>query len=434
MSGKHVLRGAGLAEWLNEDIRRLAYLIEYNPNTIIIADRSATIEYVNAVFTSHTGFRADEVVGRSLDELGLDDLSSITKPYRWQNILAGDVWEGELASIKKDGSQFPEQVFVLPIADEAERVTSVAFIKRDITERKLAEHGLLELTDTLEKRVLERTSELDASNRELKETLQRLQNMQDQLVQAEKLASLGELIAGVAHEINTPVGIAYTASTHLRQSARDIAGRYDKGEMKRSDLEDFLEVCLDSRRLLISNLDRASELIRSFKQVAIDQSGEGMRRFYLREYIAEILLSLRPMLKKTCHEVAVAGDKDLVLHSYPGAFSQILTNLITNSLLHAYDEGQAGRLEISFRREESDLYLLFRDNGKGIAAENIEQIFHPFFTTNRERGGSGLGLHIVHNIVSQRLHGTITCQSEVGKGTTFTMKLPLIETQETSDE
>ncbi|MEN8256996.1 MAG: ATP-binding protein [Thermodesulfobacteriota bacterium] len=422
-----------MGDWLEQDFRRLTYLIQYNPNTIILTGITGEIEYVNAVFTSNTGYGADEVVGQPVDKLGLDDLSTNTKAYVWQNILDGYVWEGELVSIKKDGSHFPEQVFVLPITDEQDRVTSVAFIKRDISERKFAEHGLLELTGNLEQRVLERTSELDASNKELKDTLERLQGMQNHLVQTEKLASLGELIAGVAHEINTPVGIAYTASTHFRQNARDIAERYERGDMKRSELEDFLDVCLESSRLLISNLDRASELIRSFKQVAVDQSGQGKRRFYLREYIAEILLSLRPVLKKTSHVVAVAGDKDLILDSFPGAFFQILTNLITNSLNHAYDEGQAGRQEISFRKDDGQLFLIFRDDGKGIAKENIENIFSPFFTTNREKGGSGLGLHIVYNIVSQRLHGTINCESELGKGTTFNITLPLRQEGETPD-
>lgn len=417
----------GLGDWLKQDIRRLAYLIQYNPNTIILTDSTGKVEYVNAVFTSHTGYSAAEVVGHPIFELGLDDLSSNTKAYTWEDIVDGYVWEGELVSIKKDGSHFPEQVFVLPITDEQDVVTSVAFVKRDITERKLAEHGLLDLTDSLEQRVAARTSELDASNRELKETLERLQLMQDHLVETEKMASLAGLIAGVAHEINTPVGIAYTASTHLRQNARDIAESYGRGEMKRSDLEEFLDVCLESSRLLISNLDRASELIRTFKQVAIDQSGEGQRRFYLREYIAEILLSLRPVLKKTTHVVAVAGDKDLVLHSFPGAFSQILTNLITNSLIHAYEEGETGRLEIAFRKDDDQLILTFGDNGKGITKENLDHIFSPFFTTNREKGGSGLGLHIVYNIVSQRLHGTISCESEPGGGTVFTIALPLSE-------
>ncbi|MDR9501051.1 MAG: ATP-binding protein [Desulfurivibrionaceae bacterium] len=416
-----------MGDWLNQEIRRLAYLIQYNPNTIIFTDPSGRIEYVNTVFTSQTGYSADEVVGRPIADLGLDDLSSITKAYSWQDILDGYVWEGELASIKKDGSHFQEQVFVLPVTDGQDTVTSVAFIRRDITERKLAEHGLLELTDSLEQRVIERTSELDASNRELKETLARMQCMQDHLVQTEKMASLGGLIAGVAHEINTPVGIAYTASTHLRQNARDISDLYAGGAMKRSDLAEFLDVCLESTRLLISNLDRASELIRSFKQVAIDQSGQGTRRFYLREYIAEVLLSLRPMLKKTSHVVALSGDRDLVLHSFPGAFSQILTNLITNSLIHAYDEGQAGRLEISFYQDDGQLVLTFSDDGKGIARGNIDHIFAPFFTTNREKGGSGLGLHIVYNIVSQRLHGAIRCQERPGGGTLFKITLPLAQ-------
>lgn len=422
-----------MGDWLKQDIRRLAYLVQYSPNTIIFTDPAGTIEYVNAVFTSNTGYRADEVVGRPIDDLGLDNLSSSAKAYTWQEILNGYVWESELVSIKKDGSSFPEQVFVLPITDAEETVTSVVFIKRDITERKQAERGLLELTDTLEQRVVERTSALDASNKELKDTLERLQRMQDHLVETEKMASLGGLIAGVAHEINTPVGIAYTASTYLRENARRIGEQYERGEMKRSDLEDFLEVCLESSRLLVSNLDRASELIRTFKQVAIDQSGEGKRRFYLREYIAEVLLSLRPVLKKTSHVVAVAGDKDLVLHSFPGAFSQILTNLITNSLFHAYDEGEEGRLEISFRQDDGQLFLTFSDDGKGVSAENIDQIFSPFFTTNRERGGSGLGLHIVYNIVSQRLHGTISCESKPGRGTSFRIILPFTQEGESPD-
>jgi PAS domain S-box-containing protein len=419
-----------VGDWLQQDIRRLAYLINYNPNTIILTDPAGVIEYVNAVFTSHTGYTAAEVVGRPLEALGLDDLDSVTRPYAWQDILDGYVWEGELVSIKKDGSPFPEQVFVLPITDATDTVTSVAFIKRDISERKQAERELLQLTDTLELRVAQRTSELAASNQELKTTLERLQRMQDHLVETEKMASLGGLIAGVAHEINTPVGIAYTASTHFRQRARDIAERYAQGAMTRSDLEEFLDVCMESSRLLISNLNRASELIRSFKQVAIDQSGEGVRRFYLREYIAEILLSLRPMLKKTSLEVAVAGDKDLVLQSYPGAFSQILTNLIANSLMHGYDEDAVGRLEISFRQEDDRLILIYRDDGKGIAAHTIDHVFAPFFTTNREKGGSGLGLHIVYNIVSQRLHGAISCESAPGRGATFIITMPLSPEEE----
>ncbi len=409
---------------LEQDTNRLAYLIEYNPNTVIITTPDGLIEYVNSVFTSVTGYTAEEVVGRHIDELKLDDLSSITTPYSWSDVKEGYVWEGELLSRKKDGSQFPEQVFLLPITDGGDTVTSVCLIKRDITESKKSEHDLLALTETLEQRVMTRTSQLDASNQELLDTLDQIQDMHHHLVQSEKMASLGGLIAGVAHEINTPVGVGFTAATHLEKTTRHMQGLFKRGEMKRSDLEGFMETCVESSRLLHSNLNRASELIRSFKQVAVDQSGEGRREFRVREYIAEILLSLRPVLKKTNHVIAVFGDRDLVLNSYPGAFSQIVTNLLTNSLNHAYRDEEAGRVEISFEKNETHFILVFVDDGSGISRENQKNIFSPFFTTNREKGGSGLGLHIIFNLITQRLHGTIDCASREGDGTTFTITIP----------
>lgn len=409
---------------LKQDVNRLAYLIEYNPNTVIITTPDGIIEYVNSVFTSVTGYTADEVVGNHIDELKLDDLSSTTIPYSWLDIKEGYVWEGELLSRKKDGTQFPEHVFLLPITDGDDMVTSVCFVKRDITESKKAERDLLELTDTLEERVQTRTSQLDASNQELLETLEQIQDMHHHLVESEKMASLGGLIAGVAHEINTPVGIAFTAATHLEKTTRTMLVMFEDGTMKRSDLAKFMETCVESSRLLHSNLNRASELIRSFKQVAVDQSGEGRREFKFREYIAEILLSLRPMLKNTNHVIGVAGDQNLLLSSYPGAFSQIITNLITNSLTHAFREDDGGRMEISFEKNDTAFILVFADNGRGISTGNQEEIFSPFFTTNREGGGSGLGLHIIFNLITQRLHGTIDCASSEGVGTTFTITIP----------
>jgi PAS domain S-box-containing protein len=409
---------------LKQDTNRLAYLIEYNPNTIIITTPNGAIEYVNSVFTSVTGYTAEEVVGHHIDELKLDDLSSTTTPYSWADIMDGYVWEGELISRKKDGSQFPEHVFVLPITDGFDTVTSVCFVKRDITESKKAERDLLSLTDTLEERVKTRTSQLDASNRELLNTLDQIQDIHHHLVESEKMASLGGLIAGVAHEINTPVGIAFTAATHLEKTTRTMQHLFESGTMKRSDLALFMETCTESSRLLHSNLNRASELIRSFKQVAVDQTGEGRRVFKFREYIAEILLSLRPVLKKTNHVVAVSGDSDLYLNSYPGAFSQIITNLITNSLTHAFKNRDAGRMEISFEKNDTHFILVFADDGQGISREDKEDIFSPFFTTNRESGGSGLGLHIIFNLITQRLHGTIDCTSREGVGTTFTITIP----------
>ena len=412
-------------ESLEQELNRLFYLIHYSPNTIIFTDPEGRIQYVNAVFTSWTGYQASEVEGRHVDELRLDDLSSTTMAYCWDHIRDGYVWEGELLSIRKDGSQFPEQVFLLPITNEYDQVSSVAFIKRDISAQKAAEMELLGLTESLEQRVSERTQLLEATNRELMDTLDQLQRMQSQLVESEKMASLGELIAGIAHEINTPVGIAYTASTHLEKTTRDFSKLVAAGGLKRSDLQAFMDTCLESTRLLASNLTRASELIRSFKQVAIDQSGEAKRRFYLRPYIEEVLLSLRPLLKKTNHTVQLQGDRDFSFSSFPGAFSQILTNLISNSISHAYGADEAGKLAISFEKLEHSLQLVYRDDGRGIREDAMEQIFSPLFTTNREQGGSGLGLHVVYNLVTQKLHGTISCQSAPGQGTTFQITIPV---------
>lgn len=409
---------------LERDINRLVHLVEYNPDTIIITNPEGHIEYVNSAFSSVTGYSAEGVVGRHIDELKLDDLSSTTRPYSWSEIRQGGGWEGELLSRRKDGSQFPEHVLLLPIVDANNMVTSVCFVKRDISASKKSERDILSLTDNLEEQVKLRTSQLDAANLELVETLEQVQDIHHHLVETEKMASLGGLIAGVAHEINTPVGIAFTAATHLEKTTRAMQGLFERDEMKRSDLAGFMETCVESSRLLHSTLNRASELIRSFKQVAVDQSGEGRRVFKFREYIAEVLLSLRPVLKKTNHVIAVSGDRDLRLNSYPGAFSQILTNLITNSLAHAFTDEEVGRIEISFEKDDSSFGLVFADNGRGISRENKENIFSPFFTTNREGGGSGLGLHIIFNLISQRLHGTIDCASCEGVGTTFTITIP----------
>ncbi len=300
---------------------------------------------------------------------------------------------------------------------EVEFLHVISSILADIIVRKMTE------------KAEERSVQLNAANEDLQHTLDQLRKTQKQLVQSEKMASLGSLVAGVAHEINTPVGIAYTASTHLQKETEQIIRFYEKGEMKRSDLDEYLGICRESTRLLLSNLNRAGELIRSFKQVAIDQTGEVKRCFKLREYIDEVLLSLRPILKKTRLSVTVEGDAAMELYTYPGAFSQILTNLVTNSVAHGFEENEEGHIFIRFFRESEGLCLHFSDDGKGIADKDQEHIFEPFFTTNREKGGGGLGLHIIYNIVTQKLNGTIDWQSEPGRGTAFVINIPVAQAE-----
>jgi signal transduction histidine kinase len=275
---------------------------------------------------------------------------------------------------------------------------------------------LADANRALEQRVALRTAELTR-------TLERLQATQHQLVEAEKMAALGTLVAGIAHEINTPVGVSVTAASVLLERSDQVSESYRLGTMSRRELERYFQYAHQSSTMLLSNLNRAAELIQSFKQVAVDQSSEEQRTFEVRAYIEHVLLSLRPELKRTRHRIDVDGDPAIKIHSFPGALSQILTNLIMNSLVHAYAPDEVGTLTIAFSPHPGGLTLEYADDGRGIDAADLGRIFDPFFTTRRDHGGSGLGLHIVYNLVTQRLGGAIRCDSAPGQGVRFTLTL-----------
>ncbi|MEW5773179.1 MAG: ATP-binding protein [Thermodesulfobacteriota bacterium] len=291
--------------------------------------------------------------------------------------------------------------------------------------RARAEAELQRLNEELEERVARRTEDLAVSNRELQEALEGLRRTQSQLVQAEKMAALGGLVAGVAHEINTPVGVGVTAASLLEEKTRAAAAALESGEMRRSALKEYLDTATEAAGMILGNLRRASDLVRSFKQVAVDQSSQERRTFNVAGYIGEILLSLRPTLKRTGHAVLVDCDPDLRIDSYPGAFSQILTNFIMNSLTHAFAEGAPGEIRIGVSAAGGVLTLVYSDNGRGMTPGERDKAFEPFFTTTRAKGGAGLGLSIVYNLATQTLGGQISCESEPGRGTTFTVAMPL---------
>ena len=265
---------------------------------------------------------------------------------------------------------------------------------------------------------------MEARNHDLSQALDRLTLTQSQLVESEKMAALGGMVAGIAHEINTPIGIGVTATTSLDDESRRLETLAASGRMTRSDLAAYVQVSRDCSRLILSNLNRASDLIQSFKQVAVDQSSERRRQFYVKGYLEEILQSLYPRLKKTTHTVSIFGDETLLLDSYPGALAQIVTNLVTNSLVHAYEPGHGGTITIRAEAVDGGVRLTYSDDGKGVPARHLDKIFDPFFTTKRGQGGSGLGLNIVYNLVTQRLKGQIRCESQEGAGTTFVVDIP----------
>ncbi|MCP4074557.1 MAG: HAMP domain-containing histidine kinase [Gammaproteobacteria bacterium] len=252
----------------------------------------------------------------------------------------------------------------------------------------------------------------------------KLKQAQKQLIESEKMASLGELVAGVAHEINTPVGVGVTAASYLSDEAQKIDKKYKSEVMTREDFQEFLDCSLQTTKMILSNLQRATELVKSFKQVAVDQTAEDRRLFSVKSYIEEVLITLQPRLKKTPHQIVVSGDSSIEIDSYPGSFSQIITNLIMNSVIHAYDENDAGHISIVVSRRDENICLVYTDDGKGVDRDSLAKIFDPFYTTKRGFGGTGLGMHIVYNLITQKLKGTIICESQVGQGVSLTITVP----------
>lgn len=271
-------------------------------------------------------------------------------------------------------------------------------------------------------------ADLQAAKDSAEQALRDLQSTQQSLIESEKMASLGALVAGVAHEINTPVGITLTTASHLEEKARAMRRLFDEGKLRKNDFADFMTTAENACALLISNSNRAANLIQSFKQVAVDQTSEERRRFDLRLYIDEVLMSLGPKLKRTHHIIDVDCPDCLEIDSYPGPLAQVLTNLIMNSMIHGLEGRDDGRMAIGITGPAADGFvtLTYTDNGKGIPPHHLKRIFEPFFTTRRGQGGSGLGLNIVYNIVTQTLKGSLKAESELGKGAVFTLRFPAI--------
>ena len=257
--------------------------------------------------------------------------------------------------------------------------------------------------------------------------LAELRKTQTDLIQAEKLASLGQLVAGVAHEINTPLGIALTTATLLGDEAKRFGEIAATGKIPRTALERFVERMREGTQLLFGNLSRAADLVHSFKQVAADQASGERRPFLMDAWLQDLLTSLRPILRKTKHEVQIECPPGVMVDTYPGALGQVLTNLITNAVSHAYGPDETGRLSIRVSEPRVDtVRIVFADDGKGIPPENIGKVFDPFFTTGRSSGNTGLGLHIVFNLVTSRLQGHVNLYSKVGRGTRFTIDIPKV--------
>lgn len=303
--------------------------------------------------------------------------------------------------------------------------TMMERIERQLNRREKAEQEVKQLNLNLEQKIADRTSALKASNQELLNTLATLHQYQHQIIETEKMASLGQMVAGIAHEVNTPIGLGVTASTLLQDKVQDISAAFEQKTLTSSQLARFIDESKENLGIIYRNLERAADLVSSFKQVAVDQSNENTRQFNVLQLINEVLLSLRPNLKKTTHQIQINCPDDLSVNSKPGPISQILINLIMNSLIHAFEQLPAGQITISVVLKQHRCYLLYEDNGCGVPEQIRKRIFDPFVTTKRGEGGSGLGLHLVYNLVTQALNGNIKFESNLGHGVQIDIDFPV---------
>ncbi len=388
---------------LKEAKQKTRQILEAAKDGIITLDDHGNILSFNPAAEVLFGRSAENVFGECVCKL-FPDASNLNRCQFSHGNIMGEHYlslteQREFKGLRANGQTFTMEVAVSEFTALDGRQVYV-WIVRDITERKESEE-------------------------KLKATLDHLREAQNELVEAEKMASLGGLVAGVAHEINTPVGVSLTAATHLRESAKVMTAKFSENAMTKSDLQNFLDTAQKSTEIVEGNLHRASELVRSFKQVAVDQTSDEVREISVLGYVREVLRSLQPKMKRSEHVIIVEGDEELTATTHPGAISQALTNLILNSLIHAFKEGEIGHISIHAHGLGDQVHLTYADNGCGMDDVAKSKIFEPFFTTKRGTGGSGLGMHIVYNLVTRTLGGTIDLTTSPGKGAVFSICFPI---------
>lgn len=285
-------------------------------------------------------------------------------------------------------------------------------------------HDIERMNKELEHRVNLRTYELYQTNQELQITLENLKLTQEQLVESEKLASLGDLVAGLAHEINTPLGIILTIVTYMEESTKKMKVAYDQGLLKKGDFEKHLESIIESETLIHDNVSRAIELISSFKMISAEQRSLEKRTLVLSDFLYHLIKSIEPQMKKSSIQVRLHCDENIEIETIPLTLYQILINILMNTRVHAY-ENFGGYVDVSVFSKTQAVEITVEDYGVGIPKEYMKKIFDPFFTTKRGTGGTGLGLSITYNSIKQNLQGEIYCTSEVGGGTKFVLTLPI---------
>ena len=430
---------AGLIYFLRVYIRRLQSsqrslrdseakfmgLFQQSPTPSVLArHQDGLFVEVNDAWLRQLGYQREEVIGRTSLEIGLwvnpMDRTAILEALEYQASVNGR----EVQHRHKDGHLITGLIFVQPFQSSTEKLLIYALI--DITRQREIEQEIRDVNQQLELRVKVRTENLEVANRDLNGALASLRAMQSELVRSEKMAALGSLVAGVAHELNTPIGNSVTVGSTLKAKAADLALAFEKGEMRRSTMKDFIDSFMWGTDILMSSLTRASELIGSFKRVAVDQSSDQRRQFDLQKTLQEVCLTLEPMYKNTPFELTIDFPTGIMMDSFPGALGQVVTNFVSNALQHGFDGRRRGHMQLSGSvSQPGQVTLHFSDDGVGMTEDTLKRIYDPFFTTKLGHGGSGLGMNIAYNIVRDVLGGNIQVQSRLGQGTHITVEIPL---------
>ncbi|WP_326533173.1 sensor histidine kinase [Pseudorhodoferax sp.] len=391
------------------------------PMAVVDADNDNRMLDVNQAFCAEFRFRREDVLGRNTLELDLwvDRRDRATLRHdAGRTEGSDDVWLR-----RSDGTMVRVRVHGRLVRVSGGLRTVWAAV--DVGPLRRGEQELRDLNQQLEERVEQRTAALAQANADLSQTVEQLRTAQGELVRADKMAALGRLVAGVAHELNTPLGNGVMAVSAMADATRSFQAAMQSG-VRRGDLQQLVDSLVQGADIAGRNLRRAAELVHSFKQVAVDQTSAQRRSFELGEVVHEMVVSLKPSFARQPWKIEVeVPASGLRLDSYPGALGQVLGNLIQNAFVHGFDGRAHGTVRITAGRgEDGWIWLRVADDGRGIAAEHIDRVFEPFMTTRMGRGGTGLGLHISHNAVVELLGGTLTVQSTPGQGTCFEVRLP----------
>jgi len=393
---------------VREGRRLLQQVIDTVPAVINVKDTSLRYVLMNRYMAGIFGIEPGEAIGRTTGDLMARYGAAKTDAYD-KRVLATRDGLGFYEEEYTDASGVMRQWLVnkLPLLRADGEIENIVTVALDIGERKRSEQEMRKARDAAE-----------SALRHLRET-------QNSLIEAEKLAALGRLVAGVAHEVNNPVGIGLTVASSLERRVTRFREEVARGDLRRSSLNEFVDANRDAAAQLVANLNRAAELIQSFKQVAADRNYSDQRVFDLADLTEQVVMSLKPGLRKHRLTLAVDCKANLTMNSYPGPYGQVLTNLLLNAVAHAFPDGTGGAVEIKVQDYGEDhVEILFSDNGVGMTPEVRRRAFDPFFTTRRDQGGTGLGLHIVYSIVTSRLGGRLHLHSEPGQGTHIRIILP----------